>query len=297
MLQLITKNKKIFVKTSIQFFLIFLLVFLFSMGDYSQLVEAVSGNYSKVDGNNLTRDDWNVLDEDFVDREGDTMGTNLNLNNHRIVGVNTNPANSSDLANVGYIDSLLVSSQGGYVYTNWGRSNCSGSDTLLYSGFGFNSIYTVISGGSNNICIQLPFNATSSFVYALNSNSRTDGLYPLMTSDPSQLPPEMSTMYRNYIECAVCFRRNSSCIESVGSFNCTMPGFNYKAYDGYVLGGEIPGSHYHSQERICVNRSMHINTNSAPYGAVAYGSRIRNNFGMSEYGIDRFIPCAVCCNN
>ena len=277
--------------------LVVLMICLIKTGEFSYTTQAINpADYNKSAGDNLSRDDWNRLDEDFIMREGDAMGGSLNLGSRRITSASTNTASDDDLANVDYVNSLLVSSQGGYIYTSWGVSSCGSSDTLLYSGFGFNATYNFLSGGSNNLCIQLPFNATTSFPYSMNSNARTDGIFPLMTSDIAQLPPEMSTMYRNYVECAVCFRSNSSCIELLGGFNCSMSGFTHKAYDGYVLGGEIPGSHYHSQERICVNRNMHVNTNAAPYGAVAYGSRIRDNFGQTSYGINRFIPCAICCN-
>lgn len=266
--------------------------FLLGSNGFENIAKANLADYNKVNGDDLTRDNWNALDEDFVMKEGDTLNGNLNMDGHRVTNV-VGPSNNSDIANVNFVNSSLVASQGGEVYINWGAASCAAPDITLYNGYGFGSDKSFTSGGVNSICLQLPIDASASAAGALIS----DNLFPVVTtynfSTYFGIPPGISPY--TYVRCAACFRVNSSCVKVFGTTNCSIPSFSHKAYDGFVMGGDLPGWYYRSSEAECINRNLAGATGPAD-GAMIYGSRIRDLYGLSGYNINSYIQCAVCCN-
>jgi hypothetical protein len=73
--------------------------------DFVDVVKAVTGNYNKATGNQLTIADWNNLDNDFLDKQnpaGDTMAGPLNMNNQRITNL-AEPSGAGDAATRQYV--------------------------------------------------------------------------------------------------------------------------------------------------------------------------------------------------
>lgn len=83
------------------FFLIFLVaanLLIYGGWSVKKIALAISGNYSKSSGQQLTTADWNNLDDDFVAKSGDTMSGALNMGSQRITGL-ANPAAGTDAVN------------------------------------------------------------------------------------------------------------------------------------------------------------------------------------------------------
>ncbi|MFH0892304.1 MAG: hypothetical protein V1867_05995 [Candidatus Falkowbacteria bacterium] len=275
-------------------FLVWLMIFIMSgiltLGVVAlRPVLAVFGDYDRAEAS-LSIDDWNFLNDDFVLRDGDTMAGDLNMNNVGISNLAVIPADETSAASAGYVNSRINSSAGGTTYINWGRGDCAAGDTVLYGGFGFGATYSVMSGGDNDICVQLPADAEFAHTGAI-----ADRMYPSMSGGSPWMPAGYDPA-RSFVRCAVCYRNQSACYTGYGTHNCNKGNFTDKAYDGYVAAG-INESHTLSRERNCVNRNFD-NTGGAAttWGAAWYGSRIENNFGQAGYDNLVFIRCAVCCN-
>lgn len=99
-------------------FILFLLVmfvslfFLFSGINIKNTVLALTGNYNKNIGDTLGVSDWNNLDNDFVDKGGDVMQGELNMNGMSITNL-ANPVNSGDAINKSALDAAIASVSGG----------------------------------------------------------------------------------------------------------------------------------------------------------------------------------------
>jgi len=256
--------------------------------------------------NDLTIANWNELDQDFLLKEGDTWtgpGA-LNMGNHAITGLNTNliSPNPTDAANVAYVNQEVAagpSSGGGEIYTVWGNNACAGGSTLIYGGIAFSAPYDTPAGGSNPVCVEGGDpGAAFTGIYA-------DEMYPVVTGGNSNLPtsavdPASSITGDRIVRCAVCHYPTGTCYTNYGSWDCNggAGGFS-PVYDGYVLGSySISGTdpHRNSTQRYCVNRTFNGAAAGGAMGAMWYGTRIDNNYGLTSYTTGAFIKCAVCCN-
>ena len=272
--------------------------FIFSSFSLRQVALALTGNYSKTSGNSLDYTDWNNLSNDFLDKSGDTMTGQLNMNSNKIVNL-ADPTSNTEAANKQYVDSAAsTAGGGGAIFVNWGNTDCPGA-TKLYDGYGFSARYDNTSGGSNPVCIQAGDAGGS------HTNMYADMLYPLVTGSNASLPTNAvdsisSIEGDRIIKCAVCYKDGSTCFEGYGRHDCNMGvGDFFSVYEGYVLGSFADNGsngHYNSTERACVNRNFDSGAAAGGnMGAMWYGAKIENNLGLG-YTIDAFIKCAVCCN-
>lgn len=253
-------------------------------------VWAALGDYNRSEAS-LSVDDWNYLDSDFVLKEGDTMGGNINMNNIGLTGLSTNSSDPSSLVNTAFVGATVSGGTGGATYINWGRPDCAAGDNRLYSGFSFGGTYGVIPGSDNEICIQLPADAEFN-----HSGAMADRIYPSMSGGLPYFPIAAYSPTRSFIRCAVCYRANSACYINYGSHNCDSGTFTHKAYDGYVA-ADISGTSRISRERNCLNQNFDNSAGTASnWGSVWYGTRIEDNFGQAGYDNLTFFRCAVCCN-
>ncbi|MCK4539947.1 hypothetical protein KAU09_02210 [Candidatus Parcubacteria bacterium] len=280
-------------------FLFCLVIGLYCLSGYFlQCVSAVTqGDYNRpAPGGGISVEDWNFLDEDFLLTDGvNSVLNDLDMNNNRIINLDSGNG-QKNAASKEYVDNGISAVQGGDTYINWGRAGCAGSDILLYDGYGFGNEYSNSSGGDNPICIQEPFDGEM-----LSSGAKADGVFPLMTGTSAILPTNMidpsSTIDRQrFIKCAVCYRPNSACFINQGTHNCGVPGFGNKIYDGYLTGEVNYPTHYASTERYCLNRNFDASILAPDWGAIWYGARVEENFGLSSYETKKFIKCSVCCN-
>jgi len=85
-------------------------IFIFSGLSPQQVVLAITGNYSKTSGQQLTTTDWNNLPNDFVAKSGDTMSGNLNMGAHGITNL-ANPITDTDAVNRGSMNSAISAAQ------------------------------------------------------------------------------------------------------------------------------------------------------------------------------------------
>jgi len=290
------------------FILIIALFFIFTAGalcnsNFKQYTLAL-GNYNRIvppDSPDVTMDNWNDLDEDFLLRDGTNVNSNFDLldgdgfSQHKIVNLSVNSSEDNDLANVQFVNDSLSSAQGGDTYINWGRDDCPGSDQVLYSGYGFSVAIGGISGGNNPICIDDELEISENF-----SGNYRDALKPLVTDNHADLPSGIPQ--RRNIKCAVCYKSNSTCFLNSGSHNCTSFGFN-NTYSGFFM-SETSNINRNSLQRICLNENFDLSSEVSlmSVGAKLYSSRIQENFGNVVYpdcemgGQCNFAKCSLCCN-
>jgi hypothetical protein len=273
-------------------FFSFVLIFLFIIS--SDYVFALSSNYNKGSNEDLSVAEWNELANDFLAKSGEPEGVmlgELDLNNNSLINVG-NYSNFSDVVNKGYVNSISAAAGGGTTFVNWGREDCPSGTENLYNGFAFGVIKKDAGGSSNNICIKM---GTSGGAYL---DSDADKLYPLVTTNYSAfLPSEISD--DDFVKCSVCYKSSSSCYMKSGDWSCD--GSYSPIYEGYHLGAiRSFASHYTSRERICVNRNFDDLAVPATFpgssDALLYGSRVDDNFGLSDFSTMTFLKCTVCCN-
>lgn len=103
------KSKKLFIIASI-LLLIGVVMINFIPVSFQKIALAVTGNYNRTAAqNSITRDDWNLLDSDFLLTDGSNqMAGNLNMNNNKITNLQ-NPTADTDAANKGWVNTLLSS--------------------------------------------------------------------------------------------------------------------------------------------------------------------------------------------
>jgi len=257
---------------------------------FVQLAMAISSNYSKITGSQLTVADWNNLPNDFVARTGgaaSAMQGALDMANNRINNL-ASPTNNSDASTKQYVDTAVTGAGGGGVYVNWGQENCPSGTTELYSGFAFHQYYSH-TGGGNPICIQSGDPSPAASV-GLNS----DNLYPMTTATAGQLPPGIPAA--KYVKCAVC-SYGGTCFERWGRQDCAgAAGFN-PIYTGYGL-GSYANRATGATNRYCVDNSSNFDGSiSATFlDSSFYGTSIYNNGSIGLYTTDSYVKCAMCCN-
>ncbi len=106
---LINEIKKVKIKLTAWFFLLFFLIcglFVITGLPLEQIALAITGNYTKSSGQQLTTIDWNKLPDDFVAKSGDTMSGNLNMGTYGITNLR-NPSLDSDAVNRGSMNSAI----------------------------------------------------------------------------------------------------------------------------------------------------------------------------------------------
>lgn len=122
MKQVQKKLKRLKLTLSALLFLLFILtvslVFILTGLAINQVALAISGNYSKATGDQLTVADWNNLDNDFLPYTGATG--QLDMNSQRIVNMGP-PGAAGDAANKQYVD-LAVTAAGGSITDVSGNS-------------------------------------------------------------------------------------------------------------------------------------------------------------------------------
>lgn len=254
--------------------------------------------------NDLTIANWNELDQDFLLKEGDTWtgpGA-LNMGNHAITGLNTNltAPSPTDAANVAYVLQEVAAgpaSGGGEMYTVWGNNACAGGSTLLYGGIAFSARYDSYSGGSNPVCVE------AGDPGAANTGLYADGMYPVVTGGSANLPtntidPGSTIVGDRIVRCAACHYPTGTCYVNYGSWDCNGGAGSFSpVYDGYALGSYSgPEPYRNSTQRYCVNRNFNGVAAGGNTGAMWFGTRIENNYGLTSYTTSSFIKCSVCCN-
>jgi len=270
---------------SILFILIVANLFVMSGWSLNRFALALTGNYSKSAGQQLTIADWNNLPADFVAKSGDTMAGDLNLGGKKGTNVGA-PTTPNDAVNKQYVDDSMVVS-GGDTFVNWGQAACPSGTNLLYSGYAFANLFSEPGGSAEADCVQSgsPGGPTA---------NPADTLYPLGTGEATALPTGIPA--KKEIKCAVCYKSGGTCYERWGNTDC--PGGNGFApvYSGYSLGGSRNNA---SQAgRHCVDNTKFDSTapDNNTWGAAWYGTTIWNNADIGLYTANSYLRCSVCCN-
>ncbi len=98
-------------------------VFVFTPVSWQQVAQALTGNYSKSTGEQLTVSDWNNLPNDFLDKSGDTMSGDLNMGGNNI-------------NNVGSLNASLISGHSMSGDLNMNGNSITGVNSLTMNGSG-----------------------------------------------------------------------------------------------------------------------------------------------------------------
>lgn len=254
-------------------------IFIFSPISLEQVALALNpSDYNKPIDGQLTANDWNQLDDDFVAKSGDTMSGGLILS--------ADPTDSMHAATKQYVDR-----RGGDIFTNWGRSDCPAGVNELYNGFVFGKRWDEPKGSGEILCIE------SGMAGPPNTSAIRDKLWPVGTGVTAYTPPAITT--NSEIPCAVCYNPGGTCYRAVGTNICNnAEGFNV-AYTGYIMGG-VTGLdnpfNENNNGRECVNANFDGSTPNLTFDSVYAGTVIVGNADLPVYTTDSYIHCAVCCN-
>lgn len=148
----------------------------------------------------------------------------------------------------------------GVSYNRWGRTNCTGDATVVYTGFMGSAYYTHTGSGTNFVCLTknpiygkviADFQGTASIH---GTEYQTAGF------------PGLSNLNQHDAPCAVCYvRTRGSQIMIPGTNKCPL-GWTSE-YKGYLMTSHY--DHAHPSEYVCVDESAeavpgsHRDTNGA----------------------------------
>lgn len=292
------KTKKLKARLTAAVFLLFIIIicglFILSGFSINQLVLAITGNYSKGLTDELTADDWNNLDDDFIDASGDTMSGDLNMNSNKITNIPDTPVSAQDAVNQNYVDNAVAGAggSGGDVFTNWGQQACPSGTEFLYRGYAFNGYYHGHYDGSEAICLQQPGDA-GAVPGGDTAGKHGNLLYPLGTGPSSNaIPPGIPE--RKEIMCAVCFNPGGACYERWHGITCPGSSGFTPVYTGYGMGGYH--SHTNASRGHCVdNVNFDGSIDNPNWGDIWYGILVWDNIDVGLYTEESFVKCAMCC--
>lgn len=250
--------------------------FVFSPVSLRQTALALSGDYDRFSSgdNAIDQADWDLLDEDFVALDNGTAN-NLTVNDITLNGTCTG-----------------TGCGGGDIFTNWGRGDCPGGTTLLYSGYAFGKKWDEPKGSGEILCIASPSTAGPP-----SGSAVRDKLWPIGTGAAAYTPPGIPTY--SEMRCAVCYNPGGVCYEAIGVNTCNVAASFNVAYVGYMMGG-VTGLdnplNENNNSRSCVNGNFDGSVPNSTLASVYAGTEIIDNSDVPSYTIDSFINCAICCN-
>lgn len=289
------KRIRLIALSSLLFILILLNLFILDGLTFKQIAQAISSNYSKATGQQLSVAEWNNLPVDFVARTGGALSNMLgilDMGNNRITNLAT-PTVNSDATSKQYVDTAVAGAGGGGdIFTNWGQSTCPAGSAILYSGYAFNQRSNSYAGGGEPICLEYVIGDPPTLGAPVTPVS--DALSPLSTADSGQLPPTMPA--RRIVQCAVCYRDSGTCFEHWGSQSCGgAVGFS-PIYTGYGL-GVFANRSTGNINRHCVD-DLNFNGSivSTVYNSVWYGTSIYDTTNVGLFTQSSYVKCAMCCN-
>lgn len=111
----IKKIKKLKMQLTFTIFLLLIIlvigIFIFLPVSWKKIAIAVTGNYNRTSpvGDQLNMSDWNLLDEDFLDKQsssGDTMAGPLNMSGNNITNLG-NPSSDDEAVNQGTMNTAI----------------------------------------------------------------------------------------------------------------------------------------------------------------------------------------------
>lgn len=292
------KVKKLKLRLTASVFLLFVLIvcglFMLSGFSINRIVLAL-GNYSKGATDELTFNDWNNLDDDFVDASGDTMSGDLNMNSNKITNIPDIPFDAKDAVNQNYVDTAVATAggSGGDVFINWGQQVCPGTTELLYRGYAFGNLH-IHSGGAEAVCLQQPGDAGAEPGGIGPGANLGDLLYPLGTGEDFRMPPGIPDLKE--IMCAVCFNPKGACYERWYGETCPGSSGFIPVYTGYGMGGYA--SHGPSQRHCVDNINFDGSVDNLSYGDLGdiwYGTVLYENADIGLYTKDSYVKCSMCC--
>jgi len=119
--------------------------FILSPLSWQKIAKAVTGDYTKSTGDSLGVSDWNNLVNDFLDKSGDSMSGNLNMNSNTITGV-ADPTGPTDVVNQQTMQAAISSGSTRIEDTDGDklRMVCGDGPVGGWSDHGPNSVQTVI---------------------------------------------------------------------------------------------------------------------------------------------------------
>lgn len=132
----------------------------------------------------------------------------------------------------------------GVSYNRWGRKNCSGDATLVYTGYMGGGYYTHIGGGTNYVCL------TNKPIYDKFVDGWQGAAAIYGTEYQTSTFPGLKNLYQHDAPCAVCYvRTRGSQIMIPGTNKC--PAGWSREYKGYLMTSHY--NHAHPSEYVCVD--------------------------------------------
>ena len=181
-------------------------------------------------------------------------------------------------------------SEGGAVYTRWGRTTCPNitGTQLVYAGRAAGSFYSNRGGGANYICLP---NDPSYLQYRSGTQSVRDYLYG--TEYDTHDGP-LSGVNNHDAPCAVCYVSTRGAVLMIPA-KTTCPSSSWtQEYNGYLMSAQH--GHYRSMHE-CVDQ----NPESVPGGAADQSGALFFHVEATCHGIacppytaGRELACAVC---
>jgi len=184
--------------------------------------------------------------------------------------------------------------QRGVVFTRWGRSDCPGSTSLVYSGFAGGEHFTHRGSGTNTLCLTSAptwdnfsdFNQNGALIYGTEYEVTGFGL--------AGVSP-FNTLHNDNAPCAVCLDAEADTELMLPGSQACPSGWNTRMH-GYLMAQHFTQN---GSEFVCVDRNAEAvlggeaNTN----GQLWYPTEAECGSlpcGTGQYVQNREITCAIC---
>ncbi|XP_015764089.1 PREDICTED: short-chain collagen C4-like [Acropora digitifera] len=177
----------------------------------------------------------------------------------------------------------------GVSYNLWGRTNCSGDATVVYTGFMASGFYTHTGGGSNFLC--LPSNPV--FEETIPGFQKTAAIYGT-EYQLNGFKGFKNDIHNHNAPCSVCHVKSRGSQIMIPATNKCPSGWT-KEYSGYLMTEYF--NHAHENEFVCIDKDAeaipgsHGDTN----GALLYNVQATCTTLPCKPYIDGYeLTCVVC---
>ncbi|KAL9965212.1 hypothetical protein ACROYT_G028983 [Oculina patagonica] len=164
----------------------------------------------------------------------------------------------------------------GVSYNRWGRTNCSGDATVVYTGVMGGGYYTHIGGGTNYVCL------TNNPIYDKYESGWQGRAAIYGTEYQTSFPGfRRGNLHQHDAPCAVCYVRSRGSQMMIPGTNKCPSGWT-REYYGYLMTSHY--GHAHQSEFVCVDVDAEVvpGSHRDTDGALLY---------IVEGNCDHALPC------
>jgi len=198
---------------------------------------------------------------------------------------------SNTTAGPGGVARLEIVATGGVTYVRWGRTNCAGDATTLYSGYAATSRWNETGGGANILCVH---GTPETSVKTSSYGTRLFGIeYDFSASPFSTDNFSGTSFYYNDMPCTVCHVQRRSHQLMIPARNTCPAGWT-KEFNGFIVSSWYKNN---KSSFYCVDATPEVITGGSTRLDTAYAHPVDVQCGplpCPGFAQGNRLACVVC---